>query len=131
MKKPSILIADDVVEMRLLMASMLRELKLNDIIDVSDGEKVLRVYKTKKTDIVFLDINMPGKDGLQCLEEILKIRSDAYVVMVSGESSIDNVKKALSLGAKGFIVKPYNMKKVSDIIKGYVKFKNTPQHIDH
>jgi DNA-binding NtrC family response regulator len=51
--------------------------------------------------------------------------------MVSGESSIDNVKKALSLGAKAFIGTPYNMKKVSDIIKGYVKFKNTPQHIDH
>jgi len=73
----------------------------------TDGYKALEMARETPYNLVFLDIRMPGIDGVQTLEELKEILPDAVVVMMSGYSVEEEVKKALALGAQDFIAKPF------------------------
>jgi two-component system nitrogen regulation response regulator NtrX len=62
-------------------------------------------------DLIFLDIWMPGMDGLEALAEIKRIRSETAVVMISGHGTIETAVKATKLGAYDFIEKPLSLEK--------------------
>jgi two-component system chemotaxis response regulator CheY len=115
----SVLIADDLPMMRQLLASILRSLGVTQIDEVSNGDDVVAAYHNKPPDLLFLDISMPVKNGLETLKEIIAIAPNAFVAMVTAHSSIDHVKSSLELGAKGFVVKPYSMGKIEDILKTF------------
>jgi len=72
-----------------------------------DGNKALSLYKSYKPDIVFLDINLPGRDGISVLNWIMQHDPGAYIVMFSSESHLDTMVNTLEDGAKGFIAKPF------------------------
>jgi two-component system nitrogen regulation response regulator NtrX len=76
------------------------------------GAEALRVLADESPDLVFLDIWMPGRDGLATLEEIKRVRPDATVIMISGHATIDTAVKATRLGAYDFIEKPLSLEKV-------------------
>ncbi len=80
----------------------------------ADGESALELYRENPEDIslVILDIVMPGMGGKECLEEILKVNPQAKVVMASGYSINGRVKEVLDGGARAFIKKPYELKRV-------------------
>lgn len=115
-----VLLADDVSLMHELLRSILSSFKCTNIVHALDGDAAVSMYKTHRPDITLLDINMPRKDGLQVLREILDINPSAFVVMVSGESTLENVQGALKAGAKGFIVKPYSSQRLLDILNKYL-----------
>jgi DNA-binding NtrC family response regulator len=121
--KMTVLIADDEGEMRNLLASIVRMSGYNRIVLVSDGEKALEALAQPGNDIglAFLDINMPGKSGIEVLTDAKAKRPRCAFVMVSGLSALDNVMAALNAGAFGFIVKPYNTKKIFDILTKFEK----------
>lgn len=79
-----------------------------------DGTSGLEKYKElfPKIDLVTLDITMPTMDGVTCLEKIIEFDKKATIVMVSALGKEDLVKKSLVIGAKGYIVKPLDRKKV-------------------
>lgn len=116
-----VLVADDVSLMHELLRSILSSFKCSGTLHALDGDAAVSMYKTHRPDITLLDINMPKKDGLQALREILAIDPKAFVVMVSGESTLENVQTALKSGAKGFIVKPYSSQRMLDILDKYLK----------
>jgi two-component system chemotaxis response regulator CheY len=58
-------------------------------------------------------------DGLQTLQIIKSLQPDAYVVIASGTSAVDKVKTAIKLGAKGFMVKPYNSEKLREVVRNF------------
>jgi len=123
-KKPlRALVADDIAVARDLLKTMLRTLEVPEILDASNGIDAVAEFRRSRPDIVFLDIRMPGKDGLQALQEILAIDPAAFVVMDSAESTADNVRTAVESGARGFMVKPYNMDKVRDILDKYAAYR--------
>src|ERR1044071_10146033 len=62
-------------------------------------------------DLIFLDIWMPGMDGLEALAEVKQRRPDATVVMISGHGTIETAVKATKLGAYDFIEKPLSLEK--------------------
>ena len=63
-------------------------------------------------DLVTMDITMPKMDGVTALEKIIEFDKNARVVMISALGKQDLVKKALMIGAKNYIVKPLDRKKV-------------------
>ncbi len=111
-KDVKVLIVDDVANMRSFLAASLRSIDILKVWDASNVKDGMKLYQDKKPDIVFLDLDMPGIGGMTMLRSLTKQDACAYVVIVSGESKVDNVKEALKAGAKGFIVKPYNMNKI-------------------
>lgn len=80
----------------------------------SDGEEGLEKYKElyPNIDIVTMDITMPKMDGITSLEKIIEFDKKAKVIMISALGKQDLVKKALLIGAKNYIVKPLDRKKV-------------------
>jgi two-component system chemotaxis response regulator CheY len=80
----------------------------------SDGLQGLEKYKElfPNVDLVTMDITMPVMDGVSALEKILEFDKDAKIIMVSALGKEDVVKKSLLLGAKSYIVKPLDRKKV-------------------
>lgn len=79
--------------------------------------KVVSSLKQKAFDIVFLDMVMPEKSGLEVLKDIKTTSPDLPVVMMSGYSLQEQRDEAVRLGAKGFLKKPFELEDVRLIIK--------------
>lgn len=117
----SYLIIDDVGTVREFLRQSLLHLGVttDNIIEASTGESALEAFRTAIPDVVFLDIELPDLDGQYVLKQIKAIKSNAFVVMVSAHSTVDNVKEAISNGASGFIVKPFSPQKITTIMNKY------------
>jgi two-component system chemotaxis response regulator CheY len=84
----------------------------------ADGQAGVEKYKElyPNVDLVTMDITMPKMDGVTALEKIIEFDKDAKIIMVSALGKQDLVKKSLLLGAKNYIVKPLDRKKVLERI---------------
>ena len=82
------------------------------LITAKDALEAITNYLLHAPDIVFLDINLPDKDGFSVLKEIVHLDKEAYVVMFSSHSYMDNITHALAEGATGFISKPFKKEKM-------------------
>lgn len=89
----------------------------------SDGQEGVEKYKElyPNVDIVTMDITMPRMDGVTALEKIIEFDKDAKVVMISALGKQDLVKKSLLIGAKNYIVKPLDRKKVLERVVSILK----------
>lgn len=120
MKGVPVTIIDDDASARSLLASILRMNGHYNICSLSERNESLRTLDGLRPGVVFLDIEMPGQDGFRFLSRIKASHPDCFVVMVSAHSSLDNVKKAIELGADGFIAKPFSTGKITDIMTKYL-----------
>jgi two-component system, chemotaxis family, chemotaxis protein CheY len=89
----------------------------------ADGAQGVELYKTlhPNLDLVTMDITMPVMDGVTALEKILEFDKNACVIMVSALGKEDVVKKSLLMGAKSYIVKPLDRKKVLERVVSVLK----------
>lgn len=122
-QKKRILIADD-HQINLKFTVDFLNSKGFDVTPVTDGEKALSELAANEFDIVLLDVQMPGIDGLEVLE---KIRAnpktqDLPVVMVTGFASSSDAKRCLSAGATDFFSKPVKLKELVQKINDLVYF---------
>jgi len=78
---------------------------------VGSGAEAIGVVADEVPDVVFLDIWMPGLDGLETLAQLKRVRPEAAVVMISGHATIETAVKATRLGAYDFIEKPLSLDK--------------------
>lgn len=116
MKTTRILVVDDDSSARDLLASTLRTIGYTEVSTVSDQAAAEQVLKRRKVAVVFLDIELSGANGLDVMRDLKKTAPDVAIVMVSAHSTVDNVKQAIKLGARGFVVKPYSIGKVKDVM---------------
>ena len=117
---PTVMVADDVSMMGELLRTILRQANCQVVASATNGDEAARAYHRFQPDLVFLDINMPGKNGMDVLQEIMGNNPTAYVVMVSVESSMAHVRKAMELGAKAFLVKPVSASKVQQLVRNLI-----------
>ena len=112
-----LLIVDDSSIIRKAIQKYIKDFGLEIVGEAGDGVEALEIFKETRPDLVTLDITMPEMDGLTCLEEILKIDKSAKVVIISALSSQDVALKALKMGAKSYVNKPFSEEKLLDAIK--------------
>lgn len=82
----------------------------------TDGGSAIEAYTKYAPDVVFLDIGLPDISGHDVLTKILAIDPTAYVVMLSANSTRPDIMRAMQLGAKGFIGKPFSKSKLAQYI---------------
>ncbi|MCB1839404.1 MAG: response regulator [Alphaproteobacteria bacterium] len=99
-----ILIADDDAFIRKSLRALL--VSCGEVHEVSNGDQVFPSYLKNNPDILFLDIHMPGKTGLEVIPNIIEMDSDAFIIVLSADSQKGNVLEALEKGAAGFLTKP-------------------------
>ena len=105
-----ILVVDDERAIRSTLKEIL-EYEKYSVADAPDGIEALELIKNDQFDVILLDIKMPRMDGLEVLEEILKI-SDTPVVMISGHGTIETAVEAIKKGAYDYIAKPLDLNRL-------------------
>ncbi len=105
----ALVIEDDALSQRLVTKTLEGRY---ETVAVKDGQDAIHNYLYKAPDIVFLDIGLPDVNGLDLLGKLLSIDPKAEIIMLSGNGSRDNVLKAMTLGAKGFVGKPFSQERV-------------------
>ena len=105
---PTILIIDDETNIRKMLQLSLERFGYN-IQLASSGEEGLTVYGDgSHTDLILLDYQMPGLNGIDTLRALLKVNSEVKVILISGTSSINLAIEAIDLGARDFLRKPFS-----------------------
>ena len=112
-----ILLVDDAAFMRMMLKNTLSQAGYTDLIEAEDGVKAVEAYTAEKPDLVFMDITMPNKDGLETLKEIKAMDPGATVVMCSAMGQQAMVVESIQAGAKDFIVKPFQEDRVLEAVK--------------
>lgn len=119
-KDTHVLVVDDDVATLNLLTNVL---KMFTVIKATDGVDAVESYMLNAPDIVFLDINLPSINGIEVLHRIKEFDPNAYIVMLSGNCQLHNVKESAHEGAVGFIAKPFSQEKLFKYIQNYQKGK--------
>ncbi|WP_319763510.1 sigma-54 dependent transcriptional regulator [Maridesulfovibrio sp.] len=117
----SILIVDDEDGIRYSLRGILEDEGFN-VSEAETGEQALNHLSESQPDLVFLDIWLPGMDGLEVLERIKKEWDWLPVVMISGHGNIETAVSAIKKGAFDFIEKPLSLEKVVITAEKAVEF---------
>ncbi|HET8868424.1 MAG TPA: response regulator transcription factor [Agrococcus sp.] len=105
-EQTSILIAEDQGMMRSALASLLAlEPDLRVVAEVARGDQVIAAATAARPDVVLLDIELPGRSGLDVIEELLQALPGARVVVVTTFGRPGYLSRAMAAGARGFLVK--------------------------
>ena len=110
-----VIIVDDSKMMRTRLRETIESFGHKVLAEARNGKEGVAIYDAMRPDIVSLDISMPEQNGIQALEQILHIDKEAKVVIVSALGQKNMVIKALGMGAKGFIVKPFETEKIREV----------------
>lgn len=120
MKSVRALIVDDSSVMRKIVERALRQagVELSELREAGNGAEALAVLAQSGVDLILCDINMPIMDGLEFVKRLkeMKNASGVPVVMITTEGSESHVVQALSMGAKGYIRKPFTPDQVKEHI---------------
>ena len=111
-----ILLVDDTPVARKILKSCIPRAEEYEFHEADDGVKGLEAYRNIRPDVTFMDINMPNMDGMDCLEQIIKVNPDAVVVMCSSEINPETIQKATSLGAFSVIKKPPTRESLQQVL---------------
>ena len=116
MGKTNILVVDDLHSMRMTLGGILEDKGYN-VVTVEDGYQAIEAVKKTHYDAIFMDIKMPGINGVQTYREVKKIDPRATVIMMTAYSVEDLVKEALEEGAYAVAYKPFDIDKIIALIE--------------
>ena len=104
---PSVLIVDDSLLVRRQVSAALKALGYS-MLEAADGiEALAQLEANPATRLIVCDVNMPRMNGLELLERLLSLGNAIPVVMLTTEGQPELIQRAKSLGAKGWLVKPF------------------------
>ncbi len=111
-----VLICDDSILVRKKLTEVLKKAGITLLFEAKDGIQAVEAYKTIKPDLVFMDIVMPVKTGLDALVEIREFDPDAKVVMASTIGTQSHLVSAIKAGAYEFLQKPVKDEDVNKVL---------------
>ena len=112
-----VMVCDDSIFVRKKMRDILAMLGVSNVIEAENGQQAVDKYKSENPTLVFMDIIMPEKDGVEALSEIMAFDGGARVVMASSVGTQKNLKDAIVAGAYDFLQKPIETADIARIVK--------------
>ncbi len=117
MRKLTFVVVDDAVFMRTLLKKMIEEVDGYTVVgEGANGYDAIDLAKLHQPDVMTLDITMPELDGINAVKDILKFSPETKIIMVSAMGQQSMVIEAIKLGAKDFVVKPFEKSRVIQAI---------------
>jgi len=129
-RKHKILVVDDE---HLIRWSLEQNLKKQgyEVISAGTGEDALRLVRDENPDLILLDIQLPGINGLQVLEKVKEIDEEVIVIMVTALGVLETAVKAMRMGAYDYINKPFNLDELAIIIKKSLETGELKREVAH
>ena len=117
--KIKILVVDDEEDFSFFLSKNLERLDCYKVVSAKNGKAGIKLAKSNKPDLIFLDIMMPGINGFEVLEELKKDKETLSipVVMLTGKCEEENKEKAASLKSADYIVKPAGLDQIRSTIE--------------
>lgn len=110
------LIVDDEAHLRTYLKLILKQVGFANFHEVGNGQEAVDSYKQHQPDLVLLDVNMPVKEGLEALREIIEFDEEAVVVMTTSVVSRQAVETSVELGASHYIRKDMNKEEIVEVL---------------
>ncbi len=110
-KNSKILIADGDNSLLVYMRELLARFGY-EVFCADTGEKAIRLLRAVRPAIVFLDLHLPGKDGLETLQQMKRMSEDTYIVMMSSDGLAKAVVTTMKMGAMDFLHKPFDQEEL-------------------
>jgi len=115
MEKKPILVVDDEKNIRLTMSQSLEPLGM-PVQTAVNGEEALQRLNETRFGLVFLDLKMPGMDGMEVLRKVREARPDIKVIIITAHGTIESATEAMKLGAVDFIQKPFAPREIRELV---------------
>jgi len=113
-----VLIVDDLPETRENVRKLLQfESDITVVGEAGNGEEAIVMAKSSVPDVVLMDINMPGMDGIQASETLEQILPDTAVVIMSVQGEAEYLRRAMTAGVRDYLVKPFGSRQLTDAIR--------------
>src|ERR1700754_4411086 len=111
-----VLVVDDAAFMRKMVSDALTKGGHEVVGEAGNGAEAITQFPSLKPEVTTLDITMPEKDGLAVLKEIIELDPSARVVMCSALGQESKVLESIKLGARDFVVKPFQPERVQEAV---------------
>ena len=111
-----VLVVDDAAFMRKMVSDALAKGGHEVIGQAGNGVEAIAQFRELRPDLMTLDITMPEKDGLETLRDVMELDPGAKVIMCSALGQESKVLESIKLGAKDFVVKPFQPDRVIDAV---------------
>ncbi len=128
MPEGRILIADDEEGLRWVLEKGLRQEGYR-VAAVKDGESALREVQAEPYDLIFLDVRMPGMDGLTLLSRLRGLRPEALVVIMTAHGTLETAIHAMQRGAYDYLAKPFDLDEVLLLVERALTAKRLTQEV--
>ncbi|MCC6353891.1 MAG: response regulator [Verrucomicrobiae bacterium] len=112
-----LLIVDDSSVVRRAIQRHLETGRVTEVLEARNGLEAVSMFTMHRPDIVTMDITMPEMDGIRAVEELVKIRPDVRILIVSAMADKHTAIQAVRKGAKGFLLKPFNPTELNEAIE--------------
>jgi two-component system chemotaxis response regulator CheY len=119
------MIVDDIFFMRNLLRSILELEGYTVVNEAGNGEEAVAKYRTRRPDLVMMDVLMPVKSGIDATREIIGFDRSASVVMCSAIGQEQLIKAAREAGAIGVVFKPFKTEDVQEVLREVSVRKST------
>lgn len=86
-----------------------------------DGNEAYELMYVENYDLVILDLNLPGMDGMEILEEIRKINNEVKILILSARGSVSDRVKGLDIGANDYLIKPFDFEELEARIRNLLR----------
>ncbi|MCS7229690.1 MAG: response regulator [Candidatus Kryptonium sp.] len=113
-----ILIVDDDITIQRLIEFVLRKFNV-DVLIASGGDEAIDIARSEKPDLIFLDVMMPGKSGIEVCREIRKDPElkNSYIVMLTAKGEEAEIKDMFDSGANEYVPKPFSPSGIAEIVR--------------
>jgi two-component system chemotaxis response regulator CheY len=111
-----LLIVDDSLIVRNAIQRLAATHDVTEIYQASDGQEAVELFLRHQPELVTMDLTMPRVDGLGCLAKLNEMNASASILVISALNSHATAMQAISLGACGFIVKPFTASELNEAL---------------
>ena len=128
-KKLTAMVVEDEKVTNELLSSTFKNF-FSDVTSCFSGEEALESYAKIQPDILFVDIIMPGMDGIELARKIRSANPSQIIIVISASNDIEKISESIEVGVNSFIQKPIDTKKIIELLSGITSMINKKRKVE-